>query len=56
MGKAQLDADAAGLFFRKPIGIDPRQQAHQRGLAVVDVAGRADDERRSLEREAASAG
>lgn len=40
---AQLDADAALFFLRQAIGIDAGEHAHQRGLAVVDVACGADD-------------
>ena len=34
------------LLLGQPVGIDPGQGAEQRRLAVVDVAGRADDDRR----------
>jgi hypothetical protein len=43
-GEAELDRDPPALFLRQPVGVDPRQGAHQRGLAVVDVTGRAQDE------------
>ena len=40
---AQLDADAAPLLLRQAIGVDAGERAHQRRLAVVDMAGGADD-------------
>ena len=40
----QIDRDAAGLLFGEPIGIGPGQCLHQRGLAVVDMPGRTDDD------------
>ncbi|CAB3927484.1 hypothetical protein LMG26858_06027 [Achromobacter anxifer] len=43
VGVAQLDGDPARLFFLEPVGIDARQRPHQRGLAMVDMARRADD-------------
>ena len=39
----QVDRDAAPLLFRQAIGVDSGQAAHERGLAVIDVAGGADD-------------
>src|ERR1700681_927021 len=39
----EFDGDAARLFFRLAIGIDASQRAYQRGLAVIDVPGGADD-------------
>ncbi len=42
-GIAQLDADAALLFFGQAVGVHAGERTHQRGLAVVDVAGGADD-------------
>jgi hypothetical protein len=42
--EAQLGGDAARLLDRQPIGVDAGQRVDQRGLAVVDVAGGADDE------------
>ena len=44
MGEAQLDGDAARLFLLEPIGIDAGQRLDEGALAVVDVAGGADDE------------
>ena len=41
-GEAEIDRDPALLLFGQPIGIDPGEPAHERGLAVVDVAGGAD--------------
>ena len=44
MGKAEIDGDAAALFFFQTVGINAGQGFDQRGLAVVDVAGGADDD------------
>ena len=41
----EVDRDAARLFFLQPIGIGAGQRLDERALAVIDVAGRADDER-----------
>jgi hypothetical protein len=46
--EAELDRDAALFLFLEPIGLDPRQRAHQRGLAVIDVPGGAEDDRIGL--------
>ena len=43
VGKAEVDGDAARLLLLEPVGIHAGQLAHQRGLAVIDVAGGADD-------------
>jgi hypothetical protein len=43
VGKAQINRHAARLFLVQPVGIRARERANQRGLAVVHVAGRADD-------------
>ncbi len=43
IGKAEIDGNAARFFFLEPVGIDAGQRAHQRGLAVVDMAGGSDD-------------
>ena len=43
IGEAEIDGNAARLFFLEPVGIDAGQRAHQRGLAVIDVAGGSDD-------------
>ena len=40
-GKTQINRDAAALLFGKAIRVDSRQRPHERGFAVVDVAGRA---------------
>ena len=44
MGEAEIDRDAARLFLRQAIGIDPSERLDQRGLAVIDVAGGREDE------------
>ncbi|CUK16824.1 Uncharacterised protein [Achromobacter xylosoxidans] len=46
VGVAQLDRDAARLLFLEAVGIDARQRPYQRGLAMVDMAGGADDHAR----------
>src|SRR5581483_3789357 len=43
VGIAEIDGDAARLLFLQAVGIDAGQRLHQRGLAVVDMACRADD-------------
>ena len=43
IGKAEIDGNAARFFFLQAVGIDAGERAHQRGLAVIDVAGGADD-------------
>mgnify|MGYP003694321301 CR=1 FL=1 len=43
-GEAEIDGDAAGFLLRQPIGIGAGQRLDQRGLAVVDVPGGADDD------------
>src|SRR3954462_5627794 len=42
--EAEIDGDAAAFFFLEAVGVDSCQGFHQRGFAVVDVAGGADDE------------
>ena len=44
--EAQLDRDAARAFLWQAVGVDARQRLDQRGLAVVDVAGGAERQRR----------
>src|SRR5262249_46387610 len=41
--ETEVDRDAAGFFLLQPVGIDTRQPADERRLAVVDVACGADD-------------
>jgi hypothetical protein len=41
----QIDRDAAAFFFFETICIDPGECADQRRFAVVDMSGRAYDER-----------
>src|SRR5262249_28299583 len=45
-GKAEVDGDATRLLFRQAVRVDAGQRLDERGLAVVDVAGGADDDRR----------
>ena len=42
--EAQLDGDAARFLFLEAIGIDAGQRLDERALAVIDVAGGADDD------------
>ncbi|KAG1433558.1 hypothetical protein G6F57_022060 [Rhizopus arrhizus] len=46
IGIAEFDGNAARFLFLEPVGVDASQGAHQRGLAVVDMAGGADDHAR----------
>ena len=43
VGITEVDRNSPQLLLFEPIGVDVGQLAHQRGLAVVDVAGGADD-------------
>ena len=45
IGKADIDGDAATLFFLQAVGIDASQCLHQCGFAVIDVTRRAYDDR-----------
>ena len=45
IGEAEIDRQPAPLLLRQAVGIDPGQRAHQRGLAVVDMAGGGEDHR-----------
>ena len=45
VGKAEIDSDAATLFFGETIGVDAGEGLDQRGLAVIDMAGGANDDR-----------
>ena len=44
MGKADVDGDAAALLFFQAVGVNAGQRLYQRGLAMVDVSGGADDD------------
>src|SRR5215472_4889751 len=44
MGESDIDGDAAALFFGEAVGIDAGERLHQSGLAMIDVAGRSDDD------------
>src|SRR5207253_3414038 len=44
IGEADVDRDAAGLLFGQPVRVDAGQRAYERRLAVVDMAGRPDDD------------
>ena len=43
--KAQLNGDAALFLLGKAVGVNARQRFDQTGFAVIDVAGRSDDQR-----------
>ncbi len=43
-GEADIDGDAAGLLFRQTIAVDAGQGLDERGFAVVDVSGGAEDQ------------
>ena len=44
VGVPDVDRHAAPPLLRQPVGVDAGQRAQEGGLAVVDVAGRADDD------------
>ena len=44
ISKSEIDSDAATLFFRQTIRIASRERPHKRALAVIDMAGSADDD------------
>ena len=52
---AELDRDPARALLRQAVGVDAGQRADQRGLAVVDVAGGAERQRRAAVMPIASA-
>ena len=41
--EAEIDRDAPSLLLGQPVGIDAGERAHERGLAVIDVARGAED-------------
>src|SRR6185312_3045869 len=43
IGEADIDGDAARLLLGQTVGVDPCERPHQRRLAVIDMARRADD-------------
>ena len=43
IGEAEIDGNAARLFFLEPVGVDAGERPHQRGLAVIDMARGSDD-------------
>ena len=42
-GEAWHDRDAAGALLLQPVGLDARERAHERSLAVIDMADHADE-------------
>ena len=44
MGKTEINGDAAPFLFLQAIGINPGKGLDQRGFAVIDVTGGADDD------------
>ena len=47
-GEAEVDGHAPLLLLLEAVGVDARERLHEGRLAVVDVAGRADDAQRYL--------
>src|SRR5215471_2927051 len=45
MSEPDIDGDAATFFFFEAIGVDPGERLDQRGFAMIDVTGCADDDR-----------
>src|SRR5690606_31307716 len=43
-GEAEVGRDAAALLLDEAVGVDAGERADERGLAVIDMAGRAEDE------------
>ena len=43
VGKTEIDGNAPPLLFFQPVGIDAGKRLHQRGLAMIDMTGRAND-------------
>ncbi len=43
VGEAEVDRNPALLFFLEAVGVLPGERLDQRSLAVIDVAGGADD-------------
>lgn len=44
VGKTQVNGNAATLFLFQTVGINAGQRFHQRGLTVIDVSSRANDD------------
>ena len=44
VGEAEIDRDSAALFFLEAVGVDAGESLDQRGLPVIDMPGRADDD------------
>ena len=44
MREANIDSDAAALFFVEAVGVNAGEGLDQRGLAVINVSGGADDD------------
>src|SRR5436309_9445039 len=45
VGKSQVNGDASALFFFETVGVNSSQRLNQGGLAMINVAGGADDDR-----------
>jgi len=43
--EAEIDSDAAALFFLESVGVDAGERLDQCGFSVVDMAGRAYNDR-----------
>ena len=48
VSKTNIDGDAAPFFFFEPVGVNAGEGLDQRGLAVIDMSGGADDDRLHL--------
>jgi hypothetical protein len=44
VGKSDIDGDSASLLFIQAIGVNAGQRFYQRGLAMIDVPGGANDD------------
>jgi len=49
VGEPEIDRNAAAFFFFQAVGVDARECADQRCLAVVDMSSGAYDERNMCE-------
>ena len=43
LGKSEIDRYAAPFLLGQTVGVDARQRFNERGLAVIDMPGGADD-------------
>ncbi len=52
IGKAEINRQPAPLLLGQAVGVDPGQRLHQRGLAVIDMAGGGEDHAAGADRSA----